>query len=150
MIPPPPQKKKKIISISSSQGPDLTYRNIQGSMNVLGGTVVCPKVTADLQCSLLSTLACVSADMLTLPLSAEVYRFLSASSAYRFTIQIFRFLSNLPLFNHWVLFTPSDWDWVTVCHHYINVMTAIQEIVKTCVMQSYCITGSTWQVKRLF
>ena len=47
-------------------------------------------------------------DMLTLPLSAEVYRFLSASSAYRFAVQIFRFLSNLPLFNHWVLFTPSD------------------------------------------
>ena len=47
-------------------------------------------------------------DMLTLPLSAEVYRFLNASSAYRFTIQIFRFLSNLPLSNHWVLFTPSD------------------------------------------
>ena len=90
------------------------------------------------------------ADMLTLPLSAEVYRFLSASSAYRFTIQIFRFLSNLPLSNHWVLFTPSEWDWVTVCHHYINVMTAIQEIVKTCVMQSNCITRSTWQVKRLF
>ena len=53
------------------------------------------------------------ADMLTLPLSAEVYRFLSASSAYRFAIQIFRFLSNLPLSNHWVLVTPSDWLFVT-------------------------------------
>ena len=89
------------------------------------------------------------ADMLTLPLSAEVYRFLRASSAYRFVTQIFSFLSNLPLSNHWVLFTPSDWDWVTVCHHY-KVMTAIQEIVKTCVMQSNCISGPTWQVKRLF
>ena len=49
------------------------------------------------------------ADMLTLPLSAEVYRFLSASSAYRFATQIFRFLSNLPLSNHWMLLTPSDW-----------------------------------------
>ena len=60
---------------------------------------------------------------------------LGASSAYRFAIQIFRFLSNLPLSNHRVLFTPSDWGLVTVCHHY-KVMTAIQEIVKTCVMQS--------------
>ena len=49
-------------------------------------------------------------DMLTLPLAAEVYRFLSASSAYRFATPIFRFLSNLPLSNHWVLFTPSDWE----------------------------------------
>ena len=48
------------------------------------------------------------ADMLTLPLSAEVYRLLSASSAYRFAVHIFRFFYNLPLFNHWVLFTPSD------------------------------------------
>ena len=86
-------------------------------------------------------------DMLTLPLSAEVYRFLSASSAYRFAVQIFRFLYNLPLSNYWLLFTPSDWDWVTVCHHY-KVMTAIQEIVKTCVMQSNCISRLPWQVKR--
>ena len=49
-------------------------------------------------------------DMLTLPLSAEVYRFLSASSAYRFAVQISRFLYNLPLSHHWVLFTPSDWE----------------------------------------
>ena len=49
-----------------------------------------------------------NADMLTLPLSAEVYRFLGASSAYRFAVQIFRFLYNLPLSNHCVLFTPSD------------------------------------------
>ena len=75
----------------------------------------------------------VNADMFTLPLSAEDYRFFSASSAYRFAAQIFCFLSNLPLSNHWVLFTPSDWDWVTVCHLY-KVMTAIQEIVKTCIM----------------
>ena len=100
-------------------------------------------------------LAVNSTDMLTLPLSAEVYRFLSASSAYRFTIQIFRFLSNLPLSNHWVLFTPSDWDWVTVCHHYINVMTLSKHALCNLIAHWINVTGQalvlvlpTYQRKR--